>query len=1309
MNSNRTLTLSFRRGRRGVALLLVLSTLLLVSILSIAFLASVGTEVASSSSYARSAEARLLADSAVNLAIGQVQLATSDDTTSRTWISQPGLIRVVDANGQSEAFKLYSSPDMVETGFLANTASGVPTDVPAWSPSDSSTWPWVSQPALFTDLNSPVVLNNTAYYPIASPAALAAARQVEGFDVDANYLIGNPGDLVNGTTLTSSNVPRLPMPVQWLYILKDGTLSSATASGSGVTLNSPAVSAANPPVGRIAFWTDDETAKVNINTAAENLSWDYSWAGQGSDGAYAQKAPAPGEFQRFPGHPSTTSLSPIFGYKVANPASATGKSDLRNFIYGIAPRISGRGSQARVYNSGTRATVNIDNDRLYASLDEMLFLPQLATGERAKMTTQNLITYKRPELDRFIPGGVQGDYGNGTSSYSFAENFGLLPDDLEHLKFFLTAHSRAPEINLFNQPRLSLWPVDTRPSHISPTDKFLAFASSLGGRPYYFQRQNPNSATEDYSGIPNNPRLVEYLRTAMARPIPGFGGSFTSKYSGSGVDQLIALMFDYIRTVNLAYPKADAQSYAWTTNSGASGGPASAPDTPPATPGSGQVIPIQINGKRGFGRMSTLSKAAIAIIKEGEVDDMPAPGQTTLTLRAVLLLETFNPMHGFAGYVPDYKLRAQALANAFTLRVAGVQRSVDFKDGTIRVTAPSNIETHLGRGWGGGQGHFNHFFYFDPSGKLKPRTLGSGDQATGYPFVSSSMSFVYPTAVRTGPIHGNVPAVDVMVAGTPTVEITAGSGDAHSQTFSLPFASVLGLPKPVMGDSPPAGLNDRKLAATLQGRLDQIAAMSDDWREDNFLPNKVIAGVASVATPPSAAASDIIRGVEMPMPYADLRLAALQTGAIPLTAHPNYADGANPRAHSLARPSSSNLGLGGSRGTIVAGDNANIDGAYRPEIPAGVSSVAGDWSAGLASMGDGPYVIKADEGEANNGVQNTSVNCIQFPYFNSRFTGASNANQAKIFSASRQIASPVLLGTLPSGAHNNTPWQTLLFRPDFNKGAAGQHFGSTSPADHLLLDLFWMPVAEPYPMSENMATAGKLNLNTQVVPFTYIKRDTGWHGLLKGVTLQAVPANAGDNRYKHGQAQNSNYNYRYEIDAGQTAKFLQERFDANGYFISASEICDIPLVPKHNTRSRINTGHPTDLPTSPTVASINLADASLSPSALRNALRQFWNANLRTGDNAKESPYNAIYPRVTTRSNTFTVYARAQALRKAKGSPSNEFNDARDRVEGEYRGSATFERYLPAGNTTLPDFITADRTVNPHYRYRIIQSEPFAP
>ena len=84
-----------------------------------------------------------------------------------------------------------------------------------------------------------------------------------------------------------------------------------------------------------------------------------------------------------------------------------------------------------------------------------------------------------------------------------------------------------------------------------------------------------------------------------------------------------------------------------------------------------------------------------------------------------------------------------------------------------------------------------------------------------------------------------------------------------------------------------------------------------------------------------------------------------------------------------------------------------------------------------------------------------------------------------------------------------------------------------------------------------------------------------------------------------------------------------------------------------------------------------------------------WLTRRITGDNMRERPYNAIYPRVTTRSNVYTVYVKAQALKQTKstldGSPDT-FTEGKDQVESAFQASYTFERYLdPNAPASLND------------------------
>jgi hypothetical protein len=218
-----------------------------------------------------------------------------------------------------------------------------------------------------------------------------------------------------------------------------------------------------------------------------------------------------------------------------------------------------------------------------------------------------------------------------------------------------------------------------------------------------------------------------------------------------------------------------------------------------------------------------------------------------------------------------------------------------------------------------------------------------------------------------------------------------------------------------------------------------------------------------------------------------------------------------------------------------------------------------------------------------------------------------------------------------------------------------------------------------------MATAGKINLNDQIAPFTYLHRSTGLRALLDSVRVAAISGTAGSS-YKTASAPAiSIWN---SIDDDATVAQIESRF-ANGSadaYLSESEICTVPLVPQ--------------------------GVASGSVATDQAALATYWNSpstpsggGLLTGDNLRELPYAQLYGRLTTRSNSYTVYVRAQSLQKMTADPEqNVWREGTDLVRGEWRGAYEIERYLdpaapaPAAGKPLQS-----------YRFRVISARPFTP
>ncbi|RYD73062.1 MAG: Verru_Chthon cassette protein A [Verrucomicrobiaceae bacterium] len=414
-------------------------------------------------------------------------------------------------------------------------------------------------------------------------------------------------------------------------------------------------------------------------------------------------------------------------------------------------------------------------------------------------------------------------------------------------------------------------------------------------------------------------------------------------------------------------------------------------------------------------------------------------------------------------------------------------------------------------------------------------------------------------------------------------------------------------------------------------------------------------------------------------------------------------------AHSLRSEENAYQSNNGAAVTLIPGVGYNRQpAAARGTTEARNVSGSGDFDNATGDGEDGAYVNKADEGNLATG---------DGGYFS---RGSFNVENGETFSPNRQISSAVSFGSLPTGVKrseyaafsNNAslarPWQTLLFTPypasrNTPNNTTHPGFGESrvasgelrppykTPPDHLFLDLFTMPIVEPYAISEPFSTAGKVNLNYQLAPFTHIKRATGLHAVLRSTKVTAIPTGSSD---KSGLR-------RYDInpDVGGGADggtlegsrkgtlygFYKRLYEEGDLFRSASQICDIGLVPGG---SGVNADY--------------------------DSLATFWAQNRRTGDNVREGAYGHIYPRVTTKSNTYTVHMRVQSLRKARNSDADKWVEGRDQVLSEYRGSTSLERYIDAADPELPDFasssLQAERdNLDRHYRFRIIATKAFNP
>jgi uncharacterized protein (TIGR02600 family) len=1410
-----------------MALILVISILGLLTLLTLAMFTLAESELKGARHYASGQQAKNLGDVAVNIAISQLRKSTTQDLAAsgrETWISQPGMVRRYDGTGTlQQAYKLYSSSQMVVPGSPGAEASLL-RDVPPAN--------WSAQPERYVDLNKPISRAGAngqpqLRFPILDPRAMdGTANAVRGFNYSDTLADDSK---LGGVVLTGGDVQRIPMPVEWLYVLKDGSLGVLNTADQFIGSATP--SAANPIVGRIAFWTDDESSKLNINTASEPTPWLVPTFFHEKDSTWATKQPVNGEFQRYPGHPATTALSPVLF-----PGKVLSWKD-KDLIYDLVPKIGPGGSHS--------GTVNYDDpdieavklkqfrkEHLYASLDEFLL--------KDDRTLNNF----------------------GTSA--------ITPETLQRTGFFLTAHSRAPESNPFGLPKIAAWPVNYRGAEYrSAFDNLISFCATLrrpgGKRLYQFQRGFADSPTADITQSDND-ALLQWLLTQFNRPIPGFGKdgaqNFATKYRDD-LPQILVEIFDYIRSTNLQDPYLvdEALKPGNTTANFMLGYAGSEPRpmnfktfTDPrfvqngvdgetgqvvenefrAYPGHGQVTPSAwtLPGKSepylGIARFPTISEAGLHFIctadntndaknpfisadsnigkpgggsapkvasTDGNAKDRwysnfppnPAPdpskGQkpnlakypktegypygkdaehpgykpenwnrqllpnTPLKpgfrrVQARLLFEFFTPAVGYTITEPEFSVRVKGLSR---FQVNGQQLFPNDEE-TVRT---GRRLTHNGTTQTGGYGAGVKAFMRErevPARAPMPEDNQWGAEKWQ---VKPSSEDGPPLSVLNYDLVSNFIDIDVGANGGKLMQISDGqlqveifSGHIGKQT-SLPEVApvkvqTLIIPFPADDVKPPTlvrnaigDVKNAKGAVTSpsveppywwsfygkgcmgfsvvnlkKGTAQVIGGRFWGSNTDPVVANEPRRGaffygfdpVVPGAPRPFRAqvtpgnpdkgeeneGSDVVQTVTVK--HGDYRLTAAKRVVPASDWKPHRHWGTRRLAHNFSNQTSNQLPGYDYGGTEDYADrlvpntsNASYANNRIPDFPffAEASEAAhrhGDFDNAFGPERDGPYINKPDEGSL--GARNKMA----------YYEAINNATKAggSFFTPNRQIVSPVMFGSLPTRVHGGEAWRTLHFRPQKGHPGGPEKLGGVNPPDHLFLEFFWMPVVEPYAISEPFSTAGKVNLNYQILPFTNIRRSSGIRGVIENELITAVndvhmsdykawPDSGDHDRF---WTEGDGKRWHHKIDATKTLEQFEERFRSGKLFLSASEICDIHLVPDG-------------------VAGVDQID-------------EFWSTRKVTGDNTRERPYASIYPRVTTRSNTFRVHYVAQVITKARSSAADKMTDG-DRVASEYRGSAVIQRYLDPQRQDLPDFAAGftNDTLDAYHQFRIIETKRF--
>ena len=1349
-----------RRGSDGIALITTLLLLAVLSGLVVAMLTVSRLDARLAANSERNLDVRSLAHLPESLAIAQLREAT--ETPGRMWASQPGALRTYGLDGDFLAgFKLYSDGDMIVGDENSNgIGDEIAFDTP---PAD-----WDAKAVRYVDLNEPVLRDIDGdgqvetFFPIADPrsrpdpagaATQPFAGEIEGFDFQDNAIHGVGGE------------EELAMPVEWIYVLEDGGLGVLDDQGNFLAFDSARdATEENPIMGRVAFWADDESSKLNLNTIGEPTPWDVPRADNNKDRAYASYQPATREFQRFPGHPATTAISGLI-----NGGSSPFSASQKEVIYGVLPRLAPGGSIA-----GTKPTdpveITIGRERLFPSPDELVFRP-----DRSTLATALGI------------GGLDDT---------------ILAQWTERVRFFLTTHSRSPEITRYGTPRICMWPTareaktGSGQARRTAFDELIRFCATVGGKAYHLERHDADSPTHDYEQIERNQELFEYLRHLTGLASPG-GGTFLAKYGEDDRIQILVSMLDYIRSTNLYDSTLE-----WP---GAFSGTDPADMPPPEiaeeaqftdaryilplrllqdgdpecwevgmTPGHGQVAPLQVRPKgstktyNGFGRFHTISEIGLHFICTAAGDQGPNrggygdpggkfgswrgrnhysnippganPGDSfwaplaaqgidvgdekvqnkTLEnsrrlkhderrVQMALVLEYFSPMQGDTGIYDDITVRISGI-DPGEFQLEGTTLGLPADEWSPTVQAMGN--TWHERMWGGGMGYRGFLAYKKaPARPPLEEDTGYSDE-NKYPFVSN------PVTVKS-----NRPMS--FTGGTCTISLYSGNEGPlparHIQDIEVRIPDGQFPVPDLVRWGWDAGWRAGWSATNMQGHRpipptyfwsfhadgavhNELSDMR--WFLDEANPRNLAGGstenagrLRGVTRSPDANEAqgrwlhhlDTIRTLHPR--HGDHRLVA-GLHSVPAGVFVPHADYANPGirpAHNLWNTAWQHNPRWGSNSPNYRPDQQLVPTGYNwdswPDLPINVVAQTpvrqtGDFDNGIALVRDGAYINKPDEGNAlrDRGIES------RVPYFDTNWW--SQAVGPSFFSPNRMIPSAGMFGSLPTRMHRDLTtgsdsWTTLLLRPQTG------HPGAETPADHWLLDLFWMPVVEPYALSEPFSTAGKINLNSAIAPFSYLRRDGGLRAALKSEEILTIPTSEGG-RYKYGPRMPD---ARHPIDLDATLSQLEQRFVQGRLFRGASEICELHLVPDH--------------PSIP---------AALTPAQRVARMTFLWATNKLTGDNSRERPYANLYPRLATRSNVFRVHHRVQVLRRPSGADPGRVMAEDINAVAEHRGSTLIERYIDPAHPDLPDhaalFSAGATDADPldrFYRFRTISSSRFDP
>ncbi|HEX4086981.1 MAG TPA: hypothetical protein VHY22_18845, partial [Chthoniobacteraceae bacterium] len=196
-------------SRRGIALVITLAFIVIITILVVGLSSLLRVERPAANTNFEKRRAALLAAKGTDEVVGALDQFAGDP--NRYWISQPGQLIVSNTNGSHALLAI----------------------VP---------------------LNSGSVQISSSSSPFTGASAVYRPPDLNIIDLSGtSHLISN--DVTSGSPVT--------MPVAWIYIHQDGVESTSDPVTGQPATNDPS----SPLVGRYAYWADDESSKINYNMA----------------------------------------------------------------------------------------------------------------------------------------------------------------------------------------------------------------------------------------------------------------------------------------------------------------------------------------------------------------------------------------------------------------------------------------------------------------------------------------------------------------------------------------------------------------------------------------------------------------------------------------------------------------------------------------------------------------------------------------------------------------------------------------------------------------------------------------------------------------------------------------------------------------------------------------------------------------------------------------------------------------------------------------------------------------------------------